>query len=125
MKTTKVIRITALIMSLFLSSCYYDEVAVIEGVPTGVSLKNDVQPIFDNYCNNTNCHDAEGSHAPVLVYPDTYNALKFGGFVKPFEPQNSILFILVKTGEMPPSGPLDINSQKLIEGWITDGALNN
>ena len=58
MKKNLIYLVVALLFATGLNACYYDEVATFEGVPTNVSLKNDVQPIFDRDCNMSGCHDA-------------------------------------------------------------------
>ncbi|MCO4291680.1 hypothetical protein NF867_02240 [Solitalea sp. MAHUQ-68] len=120
-----------LIVALFCASgglhaCYYDTVASFEGLPTGVSLKNDVQPIFDRDCNMSGCHDSKPTHAPGLIYPATYNNLISGGYINTADPANSVLYLAVNGGGMPAGRPpLSENDKKLILGWITDGAKNN
>ena len=57
--------VVVLLFATCLNACYYDEVATFEGVPTNVSLKNDVQPIFDRDCNMSGCHDAGPAHVRV------------------------------------------------------------
>jgi hypothetical protein len=109
-----------------LNACYYDKVATFQGVPTNVSLKNDVQPIFDRTCNMSGCHDNKPTHAPSLIAANTYNALISGGYVNTVDPANSILYLEVNGGGMPINAPpLSDNDKKLILGWITDGAKNN
>lgn len=114
-----------LIASVIFSSCYYDEEVVIEGLPTNVSLKNDLMPIFTSNCNNSGCHDATPTHAPSLVQANVYNALVNGGYVNLLDPQSSLLYQEIEAGNMPPSGNLNENDKKIILGWIADGAKNN
>lgn len=113
------------IVAGLLSGCYYDEVAVFEGLPTNVSLKNDVVPIFNTNCSMVDCHDAEGSHSPSLVQANAYNALISGNYVNTIEPEKSRIYLEINSGSMPPSGPLNVNQQKIILAWITEGAKNN
>ena len=118
--------VVALFFATGLNACFYDKVASIQGVPTNVSLKNDVQPIFDRDCNMSGCHDAKPSHEPSLTVENDYNALISGGWVNTTDPVNSGLYKAINGGGMP-SGrpPLSENDKKLILGWITDGAKNN
>jgi hypothetical protein len=116
--------ISSLLLASFLSGCFYDEEAVFVGLPTNVSLNNDVIPIFNASCNTSGCHDAAGSHSPILVGEQAYNALVSGQFINTVEPEKSRLYLELNAG-MPPSGPLSTNEMKIILGWITDGAKNN
>ena len=118
--------VVALLFATGLNACYYDEVATFEGVPTNVSLKNDVQPIFDRDCNMSGCHDAGPAHSPSLVKEKAYQDLTSGGYVNTTDPENSVLYLSVNGGGMPAGrAPLSENDKKLILGWITDGARNN
>ena len=118
--------VVALLFATGLNACYYDEVATFEGVPTNVSLKNDVQPIFDRDCNMSGCHDAGPAHSPSLVKEKAYQDLTSGGYVNTTDPENSVLYLSVNGGGMPAGrAPLSENDKKLILGLITDGAKNN
>lgn len=113
-------------LTLLVSSCYYDEVVVFEGLPQNVSLKNDIQPIFNRDCNMASCHDAAATHEPSLIDANTYSALVTGGFINTQEPEKSVLYIAVNEGGMPEGRtPLSTNDKKIILGWITEGAKNN
>jgi hypothetical protein len=126
MKKNLVFLVVVLLIATCLNACYYDEVVTFEGVPTNVSLKNDVQPIFDRDCNMSGCHDATPSHNPSLVKEKAYQALTSGGYVNTTDPANSSLYLSVNGGGMPAGrAPLSENDKKLILGWITDGARNN
>jgi len=109
-----------------LNACYYDEVASIEGLPTNVSLKNDVQPIFNRDCNMSGCHDSGPSHSPSLTPENAYEDLTSGGYVNTLDPVNSVLYLSVNGGGMPAGRPpLSENDKKRILAWITEGAKNN
>lgn len=118
--------VAAFSLTMVLNACYYDEVASFEGVPTNVSLKNDVQPIFNRDCNLSGCHDGIPSHSPSLTPENAYDDLTSGGFINTSDPTNSVLYLSVNGGGMPAGrAPLSENDLKIIEGWITDGAKNN
>ena len=117
--------VVAILFATGLNACYYDKVATIQGIPTNVSLKNDVQPIFDRDCNMSGCHDAKPSHHPSLIKENAYNDLISGGYVNTTDPANSLLYKRINGGGMPPGVPLSDNDKKIILGWITDGAKNN
>jgi len=113
-------------MAILLGSCYYDEVIVFEGLPQNVSLKNDLQPIFDRDCSLAGCHDAQSTHEPSLVPEKTYNALITRGYVNTIDPEKSELYIAITSGGMPEGrGELSTNDKKIILAWITEGAKNN
>jgi len=115
--------ILALVIAL--AGCYYDEVAVFEGLPKNASLKNDVQPILTQNCTATGCHDEARAHDPSLVSGNTYDALKDGNYLNTAIPAESKLYLEIASGNMPPSGPLTSNEMKIILAWITEGAKNN
>ena len=125
MKKNSIYLLSVLLFAL-LNACYYDEVASFEGLPTNVSLKNDVQPIFNRDCNMSGCHDGIPSHAPSLITENAYSDLTSGGYVNTQDPVNSILYLSVNGGGMPAGrAPLSDNDLKLILAWITEGAKNN
>ncbi len=111
-------------LSLMVTGCYYDDIAGFEGLPTNVSFKNDVDPIFSKNCVTSGCHDAIPSHDPSLVSENSYNSLIEGQYVNTTEPEKSTLYVALNSG-MPPSGPLSVNDMKIILAWITEGAKNN
>ncbi len=112
---------------------------------TPISLQNDVQPIYDNYC--IECH--KGPSPPVGLdltvgnaYSNTVNVTAAESSTKLIKPgQPNLSYLLAKilgnylanppfggTGDrMPPGGPpwVDPLEAKLIADWITEGALNN
>lgn len=125
MKNNSIYLLAALLFAL-LNACYYDEVASFEGLPTNVSLKNDVQPIFTRDCNMSGCHDGIPSHAPSLTAENAYSDLTSGGYVNTQDPVNSVLYLSVNGGGMPAGrAPLSDNDLKIILAWITEGAKNN
>lgn len=125
MKTIFKTIVCLLSLTVMLSACYYDEVAGFEGLPSNVSFKNDVSPIFTSNCTATGCHDAQGSHVPSLVIEKSYNALLTGQYVNITEPERSRIYMEIESGGMPPSGPLSVSQKKIILAWITEGAKNN
>ena len=118
--------VVALLFAIGLNGCFYDKVATIQGVPTNVSLKNDVQPIFGRDCNMSGCHDGKPSHHPSLTPENAYTELTSGGYVNTTDPSKSVLYLSINGGGMPAGrAPLSENDKKIILGWITDGAKNN
>jgi hypothetical protein len=82
-------------------------------------------PIFNQNCNTAGCHDAAGTHTPSLVYENAYNALIQGNYINILDPEKSKIYQEISSGSMPPSGALDVNDQKILLGWIAEGAKDN
>ncbi len=110
--------------SLLSSSCTYEtfEEVVPAPLPTVVSFKNDIQPIFNKSCVDAGCHS--GDVDPDLTPAKSYNALT--NYVKPGDAAGSSLYQVLASGAMPESLPkLPQDQINLVEKWINDGALNN
>jgi hypothetical protein len=121
------IGVLLLMLLTLISGCYYDKIEPepVEPLPTNVSLKSQLVPLFKTNCAASGCHDAEGSHDPSLVENKAYNALLLGNFVNVQNPENSVLYIQVKTDNMPPDKPLSTKEKNLILVWIKEGARDN
>ena len=125
MKRSAIFIAAVLALAGIVNACYYDEVIVFQGLPTNVSFKNDVAPILSSNCTITGCHDAVSAHSPSLVQENAYSALINGNYVNTIDPEKSKIYMEISAGGMPPSGPLSTNNQKIILGWIAEGAKNN
>jgi hypothetical protein len=128
MKKNLTYLVVALLLTSGLTGCYYDEVATFDGLPTNVSLKNDVQPIFNRECALPGCHVSPipPGHNPDLASGNSHEALTTGGFINTLDPENSVLYLSITVGGMPAGrAPLNENDKKIILGWITEGAKNN
>src|SRR6187551_3514334 len=128
MKKKLIYLVVALSSASVLNACYYDQVATFEGLPQNVSLKNDVQPIFNRDCALSGCHvtPIPPGHNPDLVAGNAHEALTSGGYINTTDPTNSVLYLSVNGGGMPAGrAPLSQNDLKIIEAWITEGAKNN
>jgi hypothetical protein len=94
-----------------------------------VSYGAHVQPLFDQACALSGCHD-DGSHESKLVLT-SYNGLMNAQLmvVIPRDPQNSILVQRIegRLGERMPlyRNPLNDNQTTGIRAWIGEGAKNN
>ena len=118
--------VIALLFTMGLNACYYDQVSTDGGLPTNVSLKNDVQPIFNRDCNMSGCHDSKSTHRPSLVSENAYSALTSGGYINTVDPVNSVLYLSINGGGMPAGrAPLSEKDMNIILAWITEGAKNN
>jgi len=111
-----------------LPGCYKDVVSPgsdPNGPPQFVSFSGDLIPLFNTSCNSSGCHDAVPAHKPSLVPEQAYNALLSGGFVNTAVPQESTIYVVTKTGQMPPTGALKVTDTQKILDWIRNGAPNN
>jgi hypothetical protein len=116
------------LLVVILNGCYQDVISPgtdPNGPPQFVSFSGDLIPIFNSHCNSSGCHDEVPSHAPSLVPDNAYNALTSGGFVNTAVPTDSKIYIVCKTGQMPPTGALKASDTQKILDWIRNGAPNN
>ncbi len=119
--------ITASVMILFLSSCYYDayyELPEDDVITENVSYANDIQPLWDASC--VVCHNG---NVPPDLRPDTsYDALQ-NGWLVPGEAESSIIYqsLLGSNGVllMPPGAQWPLSDTNLVRDWINQGALDN
>lgn len=112
---------------LLISACYYDKPPVL--IPfecDEVSYSTHIQPIWDNSCATSGCHN--GTTEPNLSDGVSLNALLSGGYVNTLLPEESSLYHSVDfiSNPMPPGGPKLSDQQiELILCWISEGAPNN
>ncbi|MBK8699650.1 MAG: hypothetical protein IPN29_08910 [Saprospiraceae bacterium] len=116
-----------LLLSLSMSSCYYDETVLIEESEDvgDISFSNDIIPIFNQSCSTTGCHS--GSVSPDLRADKAYSALTNGNYINAADPANSELYLWMKGSKnlpMPLTGPNAAYNAKVL-AWIKQGALNN
>ncbi|MCX6189108.1 MAG: hypothetical protein NTW54_05820 [Bacteroidetes bacterium] len=90
-----------------------------------VSFSAELIPLFTTKCAASGCHDAIPTHKPSLTAANAYNDIKNGGFIDVNVPASSTLYGLVKSGEMPSTGPLKVKDVQKIYDWIRNGAPNN
>jgi hypothetical protein len=99
-------------------------------VAKNVSFSRDITPIFTASCViNSSCHlGANGTNQNIdLDSAIAYATIISKNLVSVADPQSSLLYVEVNSGEMPkpPSAPLTASQQSLILEWIKEGALNN
>jgi hypothetical protein len=103
-------------------------------VPDSVSFKDHIQPIFSARCAVSGCHVSPNPRAGLILtkgvaYANIVNvpATAFNGIrVTPGDPENSILYLLVKSGQMPARGArLTTVQVQTIQKWIVNNALDN
>src|SRR6478735_7406653 len=95
-----------ILLAGLMTGCYYDIVTPPDpnAPPQQVSYSGDLQPIWDQNCAKSGCHD--GAHDPLLTQAESYNSLIAGGFVNVAIPTESILYQELSGGSMPPTGKL-------------------
>jgi hypothetical protein len=104
-------------------------------VPDSVSFRQHVQPIFTARCAVAGCHVEPNPEAGLVLtshasYGNIVNVptqvFTPGLRVKPFDPDSSVLYLLVQRGLMPGQGArLTAVQTSTIKRWIVQGALNN
>lgn len=84
---------------------------------SAVTWTKDIQPIVNNSCALSGCHNSQSASGGHVL--DSYNGVK--------EIVNNNLFLaVVESGEMPKDGKkLDDCSISKIRIWISNGALEN
>ena len=129
-KTVVAICIILIVITIF--SCTYQkgEIYVACVLPTTVSFKNDVMPIFNAQCNGSGCHNGatDAGHLNLESSVAYSQLLNVGsGEVDTLNPQASILYtsLISASNVMPPAGKLDDCKIKLILQWIQQKAKNN
>jgi hypothetical protein len=94
-----------------------------------VSYNNQIQPLFNQTCNNIGCHD-DGAH-PSPLKLTSYDNLMFElpGIVIIGKPDQSTLVLRIQGtsgNRMPPTtNKLNDNQINGIRTWIVEGAKNN
>jgi hypothetical protein len=97
---------------------------------SNVSYSQYIQPVFDNKCNNSGCHE-DASRAGGLSLTSWANTTSDPGIVFPNEPQNSRLIWAIQNqagiSPMPPYGYVALTKNQIdgIKTWIQEGAKNN
>jgi hypothetical protein len=119
-------------MTAIVSSCTYDTKEAIAPdyhLPVIASFHGNIIPLFNQYCNNTGCHDAV-THGGNLDLSDSvayHNLLKTGSVDTLVTPKSTLLYFELTTAEpsMPLTGRLSDSCVALVLEWITQGARNN
>jgi hypothetical protein len=104
-------------------------------LPTDVKFARDVLPILSSRCAIPGCHVQPDPKAGCDMsvdscYANLVNAptevFTPGIRVTPGVPSQSVLYLLVESGQMPAQGPrLSASQVAVIRKWIEDGALND
>lgn len=106
-----------------------DTIVGDENIPLeNVSYAKHIQPIFNNHCNNSSCHNSEDRAGGISL--QSYGEIFASPFlVIPYEPEESQIYQSVSgmsVNIMPPaystSLPLSDNQIRGIKTWIEEGA---
>lgn len=108
-----------------ITGCYKDVIYPDFDPNAPISFSGDLVPIFEKSCASSGCHDAVPAHSPALTPDKAYNAIVNGGYINTLAPEQSIIYLEVKSGSMPPSGGLKPTDAQKILNWIKGGAPNN
>ena len=87
-----------------------------------VDYETQIQTIFNNNC--TSCHQYGSQNGLNLTtYAGVMNGGTSGAAIVAGDHANSLLWVRVDNGSMPPSGNLSSDQINLIAQWIDEGAL--
>jgi hypothetical protein len=125
MRTKSIIRLSAIALSIYAismhSSCYKDNKASMYPSSatcdtTTVTWTSDIQPLVNNSCATSGCHDASGAGGYALN--------NYAG-VKTMVDNQRFITVMVN-GTMPRGGAtMDACSINKVRAWINRGALQN
>ncbi|MDB5274569.1 MAG: hypothetical protein JWO58_2936 [Chitinophagaceae bacterium] len=96
---------------------------VIPDLPA-ISYNVDINPILQNNCALSGCHDAN-TRRSLVYYDDVMRYVSAGNAPKSQLYKSIISLGGLGTKPMPPSQPLSEDQLKLIYAWIMQGAKNN
>jgi len=96
---------------------------------TGVSYSHQVQPLFDQACNQQSCHGSGTQSNPLVLASYGQAVLTIPGIVVPKTPGSSVLVLRIQgsVGDRMPPGAYPLNQNQIdgIRTWIAEGAMNN
>lgn len=139
MTSRRFARFLACVAVVAAAACSGDDDPVIPDdpgtVPDSVLFTQHVQPIFNARCAVAGCH-VQPDPSAELVLSDGQSYVNIvneptvvftpGIRVTPFEPSQSVLYLLVQNGTMPAEGSRLTSVQvAIIRKWIEDGAPDN
>jgi uncharacterized membrane protein len=118
MKKLLLLTAIGLVLSAVIPGCEHTSIT-----DSGICFERDIQPIFNSKCAMSGCHDA-GSSAEGYIL-DSYNHIVRRG-IKKGSANNSNLYEVMASGEMPPRRYTKLSSSELtlIRDWINAGAPN-
>jgi len=114
-----VFNISIILLLLFTTSCYYDQVYFPE--PEGeISFVSDMQPFFSAKC--ASCHPDDSP--PDLQSGNSYNSLISGGYINTADPSSSELYLKIAPGGTMETYSTPTETAMTLK-WIEQGAKNN
>ena len=94
-----------------------------------VSYQYHLQPLFNQACNYSGCHDAGAHQSPLKLTSFGDVVLTIPGMVVAGQPDQSMLVFRIEGrvgARMPPGNyPLNQNQVNGIRTWVAEGAKNN
>jgi hypothetical protein len=131
--------VVAVVLAVFAAGCNRDGVGPgVDGSPSDIvfptsdiSYSVHVQPLFNQACALSGCHDAGQNQSALHLtsYGDAVLSSAAVGVVIPGKPDQSLLVLRIQGtlgARMPPGVyPLNTNQINGIRAWIVEGAKNN
>ncbi len=118
-KSTNIFSICIMLLLLFTTGCYYDQVLPVE--PEGdIHYAQDMQPFFDAKC--ASCHPDDSQ--PDLQVGTSYNSLISGNYINTSDPSSSKLYVKISAGGSMEGFATDAERAITLK-WIEQGAQNN
>jgi mono/diheme cytochrome c family protein len=77
-----------------------------------------IKRIFSARC--ISCHSGASPASGIDI--SNLNSLRNGGYVVPFKPDESIIYLSISSGSMPPAGALPAAERDSVRFWLMDGA---
>lgn len=103
--------------SVFAWTAPADAKSVAEAAAAGLRFA-DIKPILDQHC--VSCHTGPEAKDGILF--TSYQGLMAAKIVSPGKPDSSKLVRVVRSGKMPPAGPLPKADVDKLAQWVADGA---
>ncbi len=96
---------------------------------SGISYSQQVQPLFDQACNQQACHGSGTQSNPLVLASYGQAVLTIPGIVVATKPDASVLVLRISgsVGARMPPGEYPLNQNQIdgIRAWIVEGAKNN
>ena len=89
---------------------------------TPIGYNEDVQPIFERTCNSCHSGVVQTKELQVTAYGPLMAGSENGPVVVPGKPEESLLWEMIATGQMPMIGELSQLDQATVRLWIEAGA---
>ena len=97
--------------------------------PSNVSYSQHVQPLFDQTCALSGCHDDGVHQSPLRLTSYVNTVFSIPGVIVAGQPDQSTLVLRIegRVGSRMPlnANPLNQNQVNGIRAWVAEGAKNN